>query len=242
MRRLQSNCSVQSSAAAEFSPTERVRLRRAGVSTDRHRFEQAPGESSHPSAMTTSEITTAPAPFPASGRPVLWWPRPRQLLVILLVLVALLGVPPASAESAHPRWEPPVQGAVVEHFAAPPAPWAAGHRGVDLAASAGDDIRSPADGVVSFSGVVVNREVLSIDHGAGYVSSFEPVESELETGDAVSAGAVVGSLGTYQDSSQHCETACLHWGVRLHGEYINPLLMLGDLEPSVLLPLVQGAP
>ncbi len=135
---------------------------------------------------------------------------------------------------------------VLRPFSAPPAPWAPGHRGIDLAVPTGQEIRSPADGVVSFSGVVVNREVLSIDHGAGYVSSFEPVESDLEVGNPVSTGDVVARLDTYDDGSHHCTAKsataqpCLHWGVRLHGDYINPLLMLGDLEPSVLLPLEGG--
>ncbi|TLP97580.1 M23 family metallopeptidase [Nesterenkonia salmonea] len=187
--------------------------------------------------MTLEQPTTTPAPFPDSGRPVLWWPRPRQLLVLLLLVCALFGVPPASAQHGHPHWLPPVDGDVVKEFAAPPAPWAAGHRGVDLAASDGVEIRSPADGVVSFSGVVVDREVLSINHGGGYISSFEPVESELEVGDSVTEGQPVAALGTYDDGSHHCDSPCLHWGVRLFGEYINPLLMLGELEPSVLLPL-----
>ena len=94
--------------------------------------------------------------------------------------------------------------------------------------------------------MVVDRVVLSIDHGSGYVSSFEPVSSELEIGDAVGAGEVIGQLESYEDGSHHCTAKsataqpCLHWGVRLHGDYINPLLMLGDLEPSVLLPLEGG--
>ena len=91
--------------------------------------------------------------------------------------------------------------------------------------------------MVSFSGVVVDREVLSIDHGGGYVSSFEPVESELEVGDSVTEGQTVAELSTYDDGSHHCDSPCLHWGVRLFGEYINPLLLIGELEPSVLLPL-----
>lgn len=192
--------------------------------------------------MPTEQPTTTPAPFPDSGRPVLWWPPPQQLLVLLLLALVVFGVPPASAEAGHPLWRAPVEGQVVEEFAAPPAPWAAGHRGVDMAASAGADIRSPADGVVSFSGVVVDREVLSINHGGGYVSSFEPVESDLEVGDAVTEGQTVAELGTYDDGSHHCPAQpCLHWGVRLHGDYINPLLTLGELEPSVLLPLHSTA-
>ena len=140
-------------------------------------------------------------------------------------------------------WSLPMNGgpSVVQPFSAPPSPWAAGHRGVDLALPADADVRAPADGRVSFSGAVVSREVLSIDHGSGYVSSFEPVESEVEVGDEVSAGDVVATVSTYDDGSNHCpDQPCLHWGVRLHGEYINPLLLLGELEPSVLLPLNEG--
>lgn len=186
-------------------------------------------------------------------RPPLCLPSPRRAALLLGLLCALLGLTgsagswasaPPSAPSVEGDWELPTPtGApeVLRPFSAPPAPWAAGHRGIDLAVPTGNEIRSPADGVVSFSGVVVNREVLSINHGAGYVSSFEPVESEWEIGDAVSTGDVVASLDTYDDGHAHCDDhPCLHWGVRLHGDYINPLLMTGELEPSVLLPLEGG--
>ncbi|RJN31894.1 M23 family metallopeptidase [Nesterenkonia natronophila] len=157
--------------------------------------------------------------------------------MMLLVGIAIVGVPPAVAQDNPPLWLRPVEGDVVEEFISPPAPWASGHRGVDMAAPEGGEIRSPADGVVSFSGVVVDRQVLSINHGGGYVSSFEPVESDLKPGDAVSQGKAVALLSTYNDGTHHCASPCLHWGVRLHGDYINPLLLLGDLEPSILLPL-----
>ena len=94
--------------------------------------------------------------------------------------------------------------------------------------------------MVSFSGQVVDREVLSIDHGTGHISSFEPVTSDLAVSDPVTAGEPIAVLNTYSNSVHHCDSPCLHWGVRLHGEYINPLLLLGELEPSVLLPLNSG--
>lgn len=202
----------------------------------------------HCRTMTAEQATTMTT-FPHTGRPLLWRPRPWDGVLLIVLLLGLFGVPPASpvmAAGEPGTWLRPVETEVVEEFAAPPAPWAPGHRGIDLTVPTGQEIRSPADGVVSFSGVVVNREVLSIDHGAGYVSSFEPVESDLEVGNPVSTGDVVARLDTYDDGSHHCTAKsataqpCLHWGVRLHGDYINPLLMLGDLEPSVLLPLEGG--
>lgn len=147
---------------------------------------------------------------------------------------------PVAAElrNLEGTWSSPTSSGapeVARPFVEPPSPWGAGHRGVDLVAGQGSSITSPADGSVSYVGHVVDRPVISVDHGSGLVSSFEPVESELEVGQAVSAGESVGELV----AGGHCTDrggSCVHWGVRLHGEYINPLLMLGDLEPSVLLP------
>jgi len=105
---------------------------------------------------------------------------------------------------------------------------------VDLNASAGDGaaVLSPADGVVSFSGTVVDRPVITIDHGNGLKSSFEPVESKLKTGQPVHRGQRIGSL-----QPGHCAaSACLHWGVRLEGDYVDPLRFIRELRPSILLP------
>lgn len=188
-------------------------------------------------------------PVPPRRRPQF---RRRLSGFFLLLLAVLLGTSsttplPASGmgspsalrspteEQPQGLWRSPVPAAELRPFAAPPTPWGAGHRGVDLGPlSTGATIRAPADGRVSFAGVVVDRPVLSIDHGAGYLSSFEPVEAGLEVGDVVSAGDPVGTLAP---GKGHCTALCLHWGVRLHGEYINPLLLTGELEPSVLLPL-----
>ncbi|MBB3667499.1 peptidoglycan DD-metalloendopeptidase family protein [Garicola koreensis] len=166
--------------------------------------------------------------------------RARDVLLLLALLLGLFGAPPATpvmAQADSGTWVRPADGAVTDGFSAPPVPWARGHRGIDLASSTGTQIRSPADGVASFSGVVVDREVLSVNHGGGYISSFEPVESDLQVGDTLTGGETVAELSTYDDGSAHCDSPCLHWGVRLHGEYINPLLLTGELEPSVLLPL-----
>ena len=71
-------------------------------------------------------------------------------------------------------------------FDPPDKPWMSGHRGVDLgAAHDGVPVTSPAAGTVSFVGVVVDRPVITIDHGNGLRSSFEPVDSPLRTGSAV---------------------------------------------------------
>lgn len=161
---------------------------------------------------------------------------------IIFSLVTSFLAGPASVMSPPPgSWLHPVdvQASVVKHFDPPAAQWSAGHRGVDFTPGSGTVV-APASGTVHFSGTVVNRKVLSIDHGDGYLSSYEPIESDLKKGDSVAAGQLLGALGDYEDDTQHCPSDCLHFGVRLHGEYINPLPLLGAFRPSVLLPLSQS--
>ncbi|GAA3748643.1 hypothetical protein GCM10022239_25030 [Leifsonia bigeumensis] len=129
---------------------------------------------------------------------------------------------------------------VARPFIAPATPYASGHRGIDLHGAVGSAVYAPADGVVHFSGVVVDRPVISIRHPGGLVSSFEPVTSELVAGTVVHRGDTIGAL-----QSGDCGAPCLHFGVRLHGEYVSPLRYLVGIPRSVLLPtrpLSQPAP
>jgi len=137
-----------------------------------------------------------------------------------------------AAEGAAVHWHWPLEGSrmLIRPYIAPATPYGPGHRGVDVG-SGNDAVYAPADGVVHFVGTVVDRPVLSIRHGGGLISSFEPVVSELVAGDAVERADPVGTL-----RGGHCSTPCLHFGVRLNGEYVSPLLYLGGIPHSVLLP------
>ncbi len=146
--------------------------------------------------------------------------RLRRILATALVAAALWSWPVAAP---HPIARP---------FVAPETPYAAGHRGLDVRASAGAEVRAPADGVVHFAGFVVDRPVISLRHAGGVLSSFEPVEPLVATGDRVARGEVIGIL-----LPGHCATPCLHLGARVDGGYVNPLLFLGGLDHAVLYPL-----
>jgi murein DD-endopeptidase MepM/ murein hydrolase activator NlpD len=121
---------------------------------------------------------------------------------------------------------------VVRPFVGPPNPWSPGHRGIDVGTAEGSVVTAPDDGVVHFAGVVVDRPVLSIAHSGGVLSSVEPVVADVTKGDVVTRGQTVGVL-----EPGHCpDRPCLHLGARIDGEYVSPLLFLGGIEPSVLLP------
>ncbi|MHA7276531.1 M23 family metallopeptidase [Arthrobacter sp. Hz1] len=157
--------------------------------------------------------------------------------------------------TAEPTWTWPLSPTprVLRPFEPPAQRWLAGHRGVDLPATGTVDIRSPAPGRVVFTGWVVDRPVVTVDHGGGLLSSFEPVVARLQRGEVVHKGQTVGTLaselrGPEPDAADlrtsgpeaagtHCPTTCLHWGVRRDGVYVNPLDFVVDRRPSVLLPL-----
>ena len=153
---------------------------------------------------------------------------------------AATGVHVPGAAAAPTGWAWPVgpPREVVGPFEAPASRYAAGHRGIDLVAGEGHPVRSPADGVVTFVGTVVDRPVLSIQHGEDLVSSFEPVTATVREGDRVLAGQIVGVVAT----GAHCTARCVHFGVRRHGQYISPILFLGGLARAVLLPLPPTGP
>jgi murein DD-endopeptidase MepM/ murein hydrolase activator NlpD len=117
-------------------------------------------------------------------------------------------------------------------YEAPATRFGPGHRGIDLRPLDGFEVRAPAAGVVAFSGSVAGRGILTIDHGNGLVTTLEPVDSTLTAGERVEQGEPVGILSV----GGHAPSGALHVGVRLNGEYINPLLLLGGVPRAVLLP------
>lgn len=152
---------------------------------------------------------------------------------------ATASVPGATASEASarndPLWAWPLAGPhTVSHgFEAPADRYSAGHRGIDLPAAPRAKVVSPTDGVVSFSGVVVDRPVLTLRTADGTLISLEPVSSELPVGTGVLRGQ---SLGTTAHGG-HCADECLHLGVRVNGQYVSPMQFFGGVRRAVLLPL-----
>lgn len=117
---------------------------------------------------------------------------------------------------------PPV---VLAPFDPPPDRYAAGHRGVDLAAAPGTVVVAAGPGRVVFAGTVVDRGVVSIEHEGGLRTTYEPVTATLPAGAVVAAGTPIGTLDA---GHPRCAPAtCLHWGARLSdGTYLDPMALL----------------
>lgn len=133
-------------------------------------------------------------------------------------------------------WTWPVDEArsVTEPFRPPAHAYGPGHRGVDIAGSG--DLRAPADGVVAFAGTVADRALLTIDHGNGLVTTYEPAVTALSPGTPVRRGEIVARTS----SGGHTRPGSLHVGVRWNDVYINPMLLFGGVPRAVLLPCGAG--
>lgn len=112
---------------------------------------------------------------------------------------------------------------ILNDFTAPEHDYGPGHRGVDLAASVGDVLTAPADGVISFAGRVAGKRVVSIRHG-DFILTLEPAATTMVRGAPVRQGE---PFATVSRGSDHCDDGCVHWGVRrARNDYLDPALQV----------------
>lgn len=144
----------------------------------------------------------------------------------------------ASADAGSARWSWPVAPPrITVAYRAPAHAYGPGHRGIDLASAVDADVRAPDDGVVAFAGVVVDRPLITIDHGGGLVSTMEPVRATVPVGTSVHRGEQVGTVAT----GGHTAPGEIHLGARKDDVYLNPLRLLGEVPRAVLLPCCEPA-
>ena len=128
--------------------------------------------------------------------------------------------------------DPPAM--VVRRFEPPPQPYAAGHRGVDLATATGAPVRAAGAGRVAYAGTLAGRGLVVIAHADGVRTEYEPVRPAVRVGAVVRGGAVIGFV--FGRHGRCAAGRCLHWGARVGGTYIDPLSLLRPLGPVRLLP------
>lgn len=148
-----------------------------------------------------------------------FWNFTRQSAALTLLLLTLVASLPASG--ARERWVPPLARPIdiVVPYRAPPHPYAAGHRGIDIPASPGERVLVPASGTVSFAGTVVDRATVTVRIDDRTLISIEPVTAAVSVGAGVRRGDLLGTVST----GGHCAAECVHVGVRVGGAYVNPM-------------------
>jgi murein DD-endopeptidase MepM/ murein hydrolase activator NlpD len=143
---------------------------------------------------------------------------------------------PPPGETTSAAYAAPIAGPihVLRPFEPPPTPYAAGHRGADLAAPPGGLVLAAASGRVTFAGPVAGRGVVVIAHPDGIRTEYEPVAPLVASGQTVARGQPIARLRGQHDKWPPGQ--CLHWGARRGDTYIDPMLLLRPLGPVRLLP------
>jgi murein DD-endopeptidase MepM/ murein hydrolase activator NlpD len=156
----------------------------------------------------------------------------------------LLGVASGVTSAAHAagagaQLQPPLPAplVVLRSFAPPLHPWAAGNRGVDLAAHVGEQVSAATAGLVIYAGLLAGRGVISIRDGS-LRTTYEPVDPVVQAGDNVVAGQLIGYVSAAADACGP-PGSCLHWGALQSDQYVDPIGLLRT--PRVrLLPIWSG--
>jgi murein DD-endopeptidase MepM/ murein hydrolase activator NlpD len=154
------------------------------------------------------------------------------------MLVMLGCALPARADDVRLQWPLRPRPAAVRSFDAPSPNWNRGHRGVDLAGTAGQPVYAAGDATVVYAGTLGGRPLVSVAHPGGLHTSYEPVRALVRVGQRVAAGAAIGNLLAGHPGCP--VAACLHWGAMWgpasRADYVDPLDLLAS-TPIRLKPL-----
>jgi murein DD-endopeptidase MepM/ murein hydrolase activator NlpD len=156
----------------------------------------------------------------------------------IVVALGVLFAAPAHAVDGRLDWPLRPRPDVMRTFDAPSARWNRGHRGVDLAGTAGQIVYAAAEGTVVFAGELAGRPLVSIAHPGGLRTSYEPVEAVVRVGQLTRPGSAIGTL---VPGHAGCgAAACLHWGAMWgpssRADYVDPLGLVAT-TPIRLKPL-----
>lgn len=168
-------------------------------------------------------------------------PEPNRLRSGLAVTALLVALPAPAADPVPGTYAWPVRGAVIREFEAPPNPYGPGHRGIDIAAPFGTPVAAAEDGVVAFAGWVAGSLFVSIDHPDGVRTTYSWLsETLVAEGRTVARGERIALSG-----HGHTEVATphLHFGARMGGAYLDPMLLLerGSVAGLIHLAPLEGA-
>jgi murein DD-endopeptidase MepM/ murein hydrolase activator NlpD len=136
----------------------------------------------------------------------------------------------------------PLKGPVIRGFEPPPSDYEAGHRGIDIAAAFGTDVKASREGIVAFAGWVGGSLFVSIDHADGVRTTYSWLSEVLvRRGQSVGRGELIARSGHgHNDVPQ----PHLHFGARVGSTYIDPMLLLEGADVSDLIhlaPLLQDS-
>lgn len=157
-------------------------------------------------------------------------------ILATIVLLTALALPTSASRTSAPLWISPLPGdrPVISGYRPHVKRTSAlhVHKGIDFAATFGEEIRAPIDGVISYSGTINEIPIVVLTHLDQLAlrrTTYLPATTDLPIGSLIAQGANFARVAPIF----HCSRPCLHWGERIGTSYLNPMKHLGR---AVLLP------
>jgi murein DD-endopeptidase MepM/ murein hydrolase activator NlpD len=99
------------------------------------------------------------------------------------------------------------------------------HDGIDILAPEGTPVRAAETGMVTYAGNGLRGygNAATLDHGGGATTLYGHLEEiHVQSGDAVTRGSVIGTVG----KTGNATTSHLHFELRLQGRPVDPVDLL----------------
>jgi len=96
------------------------------------------------------------------------------------------------------------------------------HAGIDILAPSGAEVRAASAGIAGYAGNGMRGygSAVILDHGGGITTLYGHLATiRVQSGETVSAGAVIGTVGRSGNATTHH----LHFELRVDGEAVDPV-------------------
>ena len=130
-------------------------------------------------------------------------------------------------------WSVPVEGGIVKEYSVDVPVYSLTmedwrvHTGIDIGADAGADVLAAADGVITDVRYdPMMGQTVVIDHGSGYTTIYQNMQTAVPDGIAVGAAVKGGQkIGSVGDTAliEISDSPHLHFAVTANGKYVSPL-------------------
>lgn len=129
---------------------------------------------------------------------------------------------------ARRAFRPPVRGKLGSGFGGRKGGF---HRGIDILAPGGSDVRASEFGLVLYAGDGMRGygNAIVLDHGEGVTTLYGHLkEIRVKSGDAVASGQVIGAVGRTGNAT----TSHLHFELRVEDEALDPEIYLREADET----------
>ena len=141
-------------------------------------------------------------------------------------------LPPPTYPPVTVKRTTPVRGPIVDPWRPPTTPYGPGNRGIDIGTVPGAVVVSPADGVVTFAGMVGDSRFVVVQSADGIRITIGFLAAvRVRSGQTVRRGQAIGRAGT-----------SVHVGARVDDDYLDPTPLFSGGPPHVRLIAVGEGP